>query len=44
MTAAVKMCIRDSHHVVIDLLKKRIDDEAFIQLIWTFLKAGYMEQ
>jgi len=31
------------HHVVIDLLKKRIDDEAFIQLIWKFLKAGYME-
>ena len=32
------------HHVVIDLLKKRIDDEAFIQLIWKFLKVGYMEQ
>ncbi len=32
------------HHVVIDLLKKRIDDDAFIQLIWKFLKAGYMEQ
>ena len=32
------------HHVVIDLLRKRIDDEAFIQLIWRFLKAGYMEQ
>ena len=32
------------HHVVIDLLKKRIDDETFIQLIWKFLKAGYMEQ
>ena len=31
------------HHAVIDLLKKRIDDEAFIQLIWKFLKAGYME-
>ena len=30
------------HHVVIDLLRKRIDDEAFIQLIWKFLKAGYM--
>ena len=29
---------------IIDLLKKRIDDEAFIQLIWKFLKAGYMEQ
>ena len=32
------------HHVVIDILRKRIDDEAFIQLIWKFLKAGYMEQ
>lgn len=32
------------HHVIIDLLEKRIDDEAFIQLIWKFLKAGYMEQ
>ena len=32
------------HHIIIDLLKKRIDDEAFIQLIWKFLKAGYMEQ
>lgn len=31
-------------HVMIDLLKKRIDDEAFIQLICKFLKAGYMEQ
>ena len=30
------------HHVVIDLLRKRIEDEAFIQLIWKFLKAGYM--
>lgn len=32
------------HHVVIDILRKRIDDEPFIQLIWKFLKAGYMEQ
>ena len=32
------------HQVVIKLLRKRIDDEAFIQLIWKFLKAGYMEQ
>ena len=32
------------HQVVIKLLGKRIDDEAFIQLIWKFLKAGYMEQ
>ncbi len=32
------------HHVMIDLLRRRIDDEAFINLIWKFLKAGYMEQ
>ncbi|MBQ9234648.1 MAG: group II intron reverse transcriptase/maturase [Lachnospiraceae bacterium] len=32
------------HHVLIDLLRKRINDEAFIELIWKFLKAGYMEQ
>lgn len=32
------------HHVIINILQKRIDDEAFIQLIWKFLKAGYMEQ
>lgn len=32
------------HHVLIDILRKRIDDEAFISLMWKFLKAGYMEQ
>jgi group II intron reverse transcriptase/maturase len=32
------------HHVLIDLLRRRIDDEAFIALMWKFLKAGYMEQ
>lgn len=33
-----------NHHTIIQLLRKRIDDETFIQLIWKFLKAGYMEQ
>ena len=33
-----------NHHTVIQLLRKRIEDETFIQLIWKFLKAGYMEQ
>jgi group II intron reverse transcriptase/maturase len=33
-----------SHQVVIELLRRRIEDEPFIQLIWKFLKAGYMEQ
>ena len=32
------------HHVLIDLLRRRINDEAFLELIWKFLKAGYMEQ
>ena len=32
------------HHVLIDILRKRIKDEAFIGLMWKFLKAGYMEQ
>ena len=32
------------HHVIIELLRKRIDDEAFIALMWKLLKAGYMEQ
>ena len=33
-----------NHHVLIDLLRERIDDEQFIALMWKFLKAGYMEQ
>lgn len=32
------------HHVIINLLRQRIDDEPFIALMWKFLKAGYMEQ
>ena len=32
------------HHVLIEILRRRIDDEAFITLMWNFLKAGYMEQ
>ena len=32
------------HHVLIDLLRRRIDDEQFIVLMWKFMKAGYMEQ
>jgi len=32
------------HHVLIGLLRKRINDEAFIALMWKFLKAGYMDQ
>lgn len=32
------------HHVLIDILRRRIKDETFISLMWKFLKAGYMEQ
>lgn len=32
------------HHVLTELLRKRIDDEKFISLVWKFLKAGYLEQ
>lgn len=41
----IKACFDSfDHHVPIDILHKRIDDEAFISLMWKFLKAGYMEQ
>jgi group II intron reverse transcriptase/maturase len=32
------------HHILIELLRKRIEDEQFIALMWKLLKAGYMEQ
>src|SRR6478735_1806723 len=31
------------HHTLIGILRRRIDDEKFINLIWKFLKAGYLE-
>jgi group II intron reverse transcriptase/maturase len=31
------------HHILIQLLRKRTEDEKFIRLIWKFLRAGYME-
>jgi group II intron reverse transcriptase/maturase len=31
------------HHILIKLLRKTIKDERFINLIWKFLKAGYIE-
>ena len=41
----IKACFDSfDHHVLIDILRKRIDDEAFISLMWKILKAGYMEQ
>ncbi len=32
------------HHVLINILRRRIADEQFIELMWKFLRAGYMEQ
>ena len=32
------------HHVLINILRRRIKDEKFLSLMWKFLKAGYMEQ
>ena len=32
------------HHVLVDILRERIQDENFLALIWKMLKAGYMEQ
>ncbi|WP_034671746.1 reverse transcriptase/maturase family protein, partial [Ectobacillus panaciterrae] len=31
------------HHILIDILKKKIQDEKFIRLVWKLLRAGYME-
>jgi group II intron reverse transcriptase/maturase len=31
------------HHKLISLLKQRIKDERFINLIWKFIRAGYLE-
>ncbi len=31
------------HHVLVELLRKRIKDEKLINLIWKFLRAGYVE-
>ncbi|MED1472709.1 reverse transcriptase/maturase family protein [Bacillus salipaludis] len=31
------------HHIMINLLRKRIKDEKFTRLIWKFLRAGYLE-
>ncbi|WP_251137002.1 reverse transcriptase/maturase family protein [Exiguobacterium sp. s193] len=32
------------HHTLINLLRKSIKDEKFINLIWKFLRAGYVEK
>lgn len=32
-----------NHHILIQLLSKKISDERFIRLMWKFLRAGYLE-
>ena len=32
------------HHVMVNILRKKIHDEQFLDLIWKMLRAGYMEQ
>ena len=40
----IKGCFDNiDHHVLIKIIRKRIQDEQFIALIWKFLKAGYTE-
>lgn len=41
----IKACFDSfDHHITIALLRKRIEDEVFLSLMWKFLRAGYMEQ
>ncbi|MGI6175186.1 MAG: reverse transcriptase domain-containing protein [Christensenellales bacterium] len=40
----IKGCFDNvDHHILVDILRRRIKDEHFIGLIWKLLKAGYME-
>jgi len=40
----IKACFDTiDHHILVSILRRRIADESFIELIWKFLKAGYME-
>jgi group II intron reverse transcriptase/maturase len=41
----IKACFDSfDHHVLVNILKRRIEDENFNALIWKLLRAGYMEQ
>lgn len=32
------------HYIMIQILRKKIEDERFLRLIWKFLRAGYLEE
>ena len=40
----IKGCFDNiDHHVLVEIISRKIKDARFIKLIWKFLKAGYME-
>lgn len=40
----IKGCFDNiNHHTLIDILRKKINDEKFIRLIWKLLRSGYMK-
>ncbi|QDZ77431.1 RNA-dependent DNA polymerase, partial [Bacillus cereus] len=40
----IKGCFDNiDHHILVNILKEKIQDEKFIRLIWKLLRAGYME-
>ena len=40
----IKGCFDNiDHHTLISIIRRRVADEAFIELLWKFLRAGYLE-
>ena len=40
----IKGCFDNiDHHILISIVRRRITDESFIELLWKFLRAGYLE-
>ena len=43
ITRSIEKCFNSfDHHKIVDILKKRISDQRFINLIWKLLRAGYI--
>lgn len=41
----IKGCFDNiDHHILINVIRKRIKDESFVELLWKFLRAGYLEE